>query len=57
MKYTVKTIAFDVNDSMYNLQREVDEIEREGFDIVSHSRVRGNHWDEDIFILKPTNNE
>ena len=51
-QYEVKIIRMDVNDENYSLQNEINKVVREGYEIISHSRVRGNHWDEDILILK-----
>lgn len=42
----------DVNDTSYHLQDEIDKMEDEGYEIISHSRVRGKIWDEDIILAK-----
>ena len=51
-QYEVKIIRMDVNDENYSLQNEINKVVREGYEIISHSRVRGKLWDEDILILK-----
>ena len=42
----------DVNDPDYDLQKEVDKILKDGYDVITHTRVRGKLWDEDIIIGK-----